>query len=177
MATRPWHLEHLPYQIYWEICKATAHLWLPLVIYYFYSQGGKKLERARDLFEQCLDSCPAKNAKGIIDLFCIWKTSQIFYSLLFIARKTGGTIWASPPCNVNLWASNSSIARWWKTWGIVLKIHYKFCIINCKVISIWLYYFRCLNSTSKKLQSCLGSPILVRSMRKLLKYFQMMELG
>ena len=30
----------------------------------FCVQGGKKLERARDLFEQCLDSCPAKSAKG-----------------------------------------------------------------------------------------------------------------
>jgi len=25
--------------------------------------GGKKLERARDLFEQCLENCPAKFAK------------------------------------------------------------------------------------------------------------------
>ena len=28
------------------------------------SQGGKKLERARDLFEQALDGCPAKCAKS-----------------------------------------------------------------------------------------------------------------
>ena len=27
-------------------------------------QGGKKLERARDLFEQSLDGCPAKFAKS-----------------------------------------------------------------------------------------------------------------
>lgn len=27
--------------------------------------GGKKLERARDLFEQALDGCPAKFAKSV----------------------------------------------------------------------------------------------------------------
>ncbi len=27
-------------------------------------QGGSKLERTRDLFEQCLESCPAKQAKA-----------------------------------------------------------------------------------------------------------------
>ena len=37
----------------------------------FFMQGGKKLERARDLFEQCLDSCPAKNSKGIFN-FCVY---------------------------------------------------------------------------------------------------------
>ncbi|CAI4225477.1 unnamed protein product [Auanema sp. JU1783] len=31
--------------------------------------GGKKLERARDLFEQCLESCPAKFAKNIFLLY------------------------------------------------------------------------------------------------------------
>ena len=30
-----------------------------------YIQGGSKLERARDLFEQCLDGCPDKFAKGM----------------------------------------------------------------------------------------------------------------
>ncbi|KAJ8300429.1 hypothetical protein KUTeg_021948 [Tegillarca granosa] len=31
--------------------------------------GGKKLERARDLFEQCLENCPAKFAKAIFLLY------------------------------------------------------------------------------------------------------------
>ena len=35
-----------------------------LKIYLFDMQGGKKLERSRDLFEQCLDGCPPKYAKG-----------------------------------------------------------------------------------------------------------------
>lgn len=32
-------------------------------------QGGKKLERARDLFEQCLETCPAKFAKSKLTFF------------------------------------------------------------------------------------------------------------
>ena len=35
-----------------------------LLKYMIFYQGGKKLERARDLFEQCLDGCPPKFAKG-----------------------------------------------------------------------------------------------------------------
>ncbi|KHJ81056.1 hypothetical protein OESDEN_19261, partial [Oesophagostomum dentatum] len=31
--------------------------------------GGKKLERARDLFEQCLETCPAKYTKNIFLLY------------------------------------------------------------------------------------------------------------
>ena len=42
-------------------------------IYYLFlrlfSQGGKKLERARDLFEQVLEGCPAKFAKCRIIIF------------------------------------------------------------------------------------------------------------
>ena len=33
-------------------------------LYLLSLQGGKKLERSRDLFEQCLDGCPKKFAKG-----------------------------------------------------------------------------------------------------------------
>ena len=43
----------------------------------FFLQGGKKLERARDLFEQCLDSCPAKNAKGIFFNCCVPKETTV----------------------------------------------------------------------------------------------------
>lgn len=43
------------------------------------------MERARDLFEQCLDSCPAKNAKGIYWYFLFvketWCISVAFYLL------------------------------------------------------------------------------------------------
>ena len=34
-------------------------------------QGGTKLERARDLFEQSLDGCPPKFAKGrVLPMWC-----------------------------------------------------------------------------------------------------------
>ena len=36
---------------------------------YFVYQGGKKLERARDLFEQVLEGCPAKFAKSKLYFF------------------------------------------------------------------------------------------------------------
>ncbi len=32
-------------------------------------QGGSKLERARDLFEQCLEDCPEKFAKALYLLY------------------------------------------------------------------------------------------------------------
>ena len=40
----------------------TKHSIQPLILF----QGGTKLERARDLFEQCLDGCPPKFSKGMI---------------------------------------------------------------------------------------------------------------
>lgn len=48
-------------------------------------QGGKKLERARDLFEQCLDSCPAKNAKGTYLQFIVYiiKKVCIYFCIAF----------------------------------------------------------------------------------------------
>lgn len=33
--------------------------------YSLYSQGGAKLERARDLFEQALEKCPPKYSKSL----------------------------------------------------------------------------------------------------------------
>lgn len=41
-------------------------------------QGGSKLERARDLFEQCLDGCPPKFAKSTyiqINYYCLFPFS------------------------------------------------------------------------------------------------------
>ena len=38
--------------------------WPRCLFLFFCFQGGKKLERARDLFEQCLENCPPKFAKG-----------------------------------------------------------------------------------------------------------------
>lgn len=49
--------------------------------------GGKKLERARDLFEQALDGCPAKFAKSkylclnYIDIVCTVYSSLFYFSL------------------------------------------------------------------------------------------------
>ena len=42
----------------------TTQLSVTLYSCHFLSQGGKKLERARDLFEQALDGSPAKCAKS-----------------------------------------------------------------------------------------------------------------
>ena len=42
--------------------------WLKCLFLFFCYQGGKKLERARDLFEQCLENCPPKFAKGRLQL-------------------------------------------------------------------------------------------------------------
>ena len=49
-------------------------------------QGGSKLERARDLFEQCLDGCPAKFAKGtplsVPVVLCLSVPVVLFYLYL-----------------------------------------------------------------------------------------------
>ncbi|XP_033643513.1 pre-mRNA-splicing factor SYF1-like [Asterias rubens] len=44
-------------------------MWNTYLTKFIERYGGKKLERARDLFEQCLDGCPKKFAKGIFLLY------------------------------------------------------------------------------------------------------------
>ncbi|XP_065918405.1 pre-mRNA-splicing factor SYF1-like isoform X2 [Dysidea avara] len=44
-------------------------IWNTYLTKFIERYGGKKLERARDLFEQCLDSCPAKHAKPFYLLY------------------------------------------------------------------------------------------------------------
>ena len=39
-------------------------LWNTYLTKFISRYGGKKLERARDLFEQCLDGCPDQFVKG-----------------------------------------------------------------------------------------------------------------
>lgn len=39
-------------------------IWNTYLTKFLNRYGGVKLERARDLFEQCLENCPAKYAKG-----------------------------------------------------------------------------------------------------------------
>ena len=39
-------------------------IWNTYLTKFIARYGGKKLERARDLFEQALDGCPEKNAKS-----------------------------------------------------------------------------------------------------------------
>ena len=46
---------------------------------YFVYQGGKKLERARDLFEQVLEGCPAKFAKSKLDFLMKIRGWLIFF--------------------------------------------------------------------------------------------------
>ena len=53
-------------------------------------QGGTKLERARDLFEQCLENCPHKFAKGIY--ICIYskpclKPTTLEHTILVILDR------------------------------------------------------------------------------------------
>ena len=44
---------------------------LDFIFTFISMQGGKKLERARDLFEQCLDGCPKKFTKGEYEAFTL----------------------------------------------------------------------------------------------------------
>ncbi|KAI3420993.1 hypothetical protein GPALN_014620 [Globodera pallida] len=44
-------------------------IWNVYLTKFIQRYGGKKLERARDLFEQCLDKCPSKYAKNIYLLY------------------------------------------------------------------------------------------------------------
>ncbi|CAD6184560.1 unnamed protein product [Caenorhabditis auriculariae] len=44
-------------------------IWNTYLVKFIKRYGGKKLERARDLFEQCLESCPPKYAKYIFLLY------------------------------------------------------------------------------------------------------------
>ncbi|ELU10183.1 hypothetical protein CAPTEDRAFT_149139 [Capitella teleta] len=44
-------------------------IWNTYLTKFIQRYGGKKLERARDLFEQCLESCPPKFAKGLYLLY------------------------------------------------------------------------------------------------------------
>lgn len=44
-------------------------IWNTYLTEFLERYGGKKLERSRDLFEQCLESCPAKYAKAIFLLY------------------------------------------------------------------------------------------------------------
>jgi pre-mRNA-splicing factor SYF1 len=39
-------------------------IWNTYLTKFLKRYGGEKLERARDLFEQCLENCPPKFAKG-----------------------------------------------------------------------------------------------------------------
>lgn len=81
MAKCLWYLEHLPHKVYSQICKelicvirfyllwhvnptyCVIFIYLYVCLVSMFSQGGNKLERARDLFEQVLEGCPAKFAK------------------------------------------------------------------------------------------------------------------
>jgi pre-mRNA-splicing factor SYF1 len=40
------------------------NMYIIYFIFMFILKGGSKLERSRDLFEQCLEKCPAKFAKS-----------------------------------------------------------------------------------------------------------------
>lgn len=40
-------------------------MFLSLLSFFYFLKGGNKLERARDLFEQCLEKCPQKFAKHL----------------------------------------------------------------------------------------------------------------
>lgn len=41
--------------------------------------GGSKLERTRDLFEQCIEQCPPKFAKGLfLQMICMWMHISFF---------------------------------------------------------------------------------------------------
>ncbi|GAB6022007.1 Pre-mRNA-splicing factor SYF1 [Chamberlinius hualienensis] len=50
----------------WPIC---YEIWTVYITKFLAREGGKKLERARDLFEQCLKDCPPNYAKAIYLLF------------------------------------------------------------------------------------------------------------
>jgi len=41
--------------------------------------GGTKLERTRDLFEQCLEQCPGKYAKSMTYFIRLFYTIKIYY--------------------------------------------------------------------------------------------------
>ncbi|XP_057284881.1 pre-mRNA-splicing factor SYF1-like, partial [Pezoporus wallicus] len=48
---------------------AVADIWLTYLTKFVARYGGRKLERARDLFEQALDGCPPRHAKTIYLLY------------------------------------------------------------------------------------------------------------
>jgi len=66
-------------------------LWSTYLTKFIDRYGGKKLERARDLFEQCLDGCPEQFVKGNIlytlgDLLLIFNFTYLccFYFICVI---------------------------------------------------------------------------------------------
>lgn len=58
------NLEHLPLQVHQAI-RASFSFFHPSQPLMRVEQGGDKIERARDLFEQALENCPAKFAKPL----------------------------------------------------------------------------------------------------------------
>lgn len=46
------------------ICSLYLSHYITCLIFMLILKGGSKLERSRDLFEQCLEKCPAKFAKS-----------------------------------------------------------------------------------------------------------------
>lgn len=66
MATCVRYLEHVFDKIHQTICKFSQFYLSSGRLRRFVFQGGKKLERARDLFEQCLESCPKEYSKSML---------------------------------------------------------------------------------------------------------------
>lgn len=60
-------MEHLPVQVCEAICEYAILVYL--VAKLILRQGGNKLERARDLFEQALEKCPPKSCKPIFLMY------------------------------------------------------------------------------------------------------------
>lgn len=66
------NLEHLPRKVHQAICELlcfhqpTNSTKLPI-------QGGSKIERARDLFEQALEKCPPKHCKPIFLMYATYE--------------------------------------------------------------------------------------------------------
>lgn len=61
-------------------------IWNTYLTKFIERYGGKKLERARDLFEQALDGCPPKFAKSnfnLRDMCSVYKSEKRFLSVLF----------------------------------------------------------------------------------------------
>ena len=68
----------------------------------FHYQGGSKIERARDLFEQALEKCPAKSCKPIFMMYATFE--EEYHSTVVSTRH-----YRAP--EIILGMSNTSLAR------------------------------------------------------------------